>query len=72
LRRFCYNLLGDNMEELKLCEEIINKVKWFVERKDYNGLRLYIDEKEKYVNNYISIVNTAEKDYIDNLIEGLK
>ena len=59
-------------EELKLCEEIINKVKWFMERKDYNGLRLYIDEKEKYVNNYISIVNTAEKDYIDNLIEGLK
>ena len=72
MRCFCYNLLGDNMEELKLCEEIINKVKWFMETKDYNGLRLYIDEKEKYVNNYISIVNTAEKDYIDNLIEGLK
>ena len=72
MRCFCYNLFGDNMEELKLCEEIINKVKWFMERKDYNGLRLYIDEKEKYVNNYISIVNTAEKDYIDNLIEGLK
>jgi len=72
LRRFCYNLLGDNMEELKLCEEIINKVKWFMERKDYNGLRLYIEEKEKYVNNYISKVNTAEEDYIDNLIKDLK
>ena len=58
--------------ELKICKEMIRKIKWFMERKDYNGLRLYIDEKEKYVNNYISIVNTAEKDYIDNLIEGLK
>ncbi len=60
------------MEELKLCEEIINKVKWFMERKDYNGLRLYIEEKEKYVNNYISKVNTAEEDYIDNLIKENK
>ena len=33
------------MEELKICKEIINKVKWYTERKDYNGLKLYIDEK---------------------------
>lgn len=34
------------MEELKICKEIINKVKWYTERKDYNGLKLYIDEKK--------------------------
>ena len=41
------------MEELKICKEIINKVKWYTERKDYNGLKLYIDEKEKFIDNYI-------------------
>ena len=37
--------------ELKICKEMIRKIKWFMERKDYNGLRLYIDEREKYVEN---------------------
>ena len=55
------------MEELKICKEIINKVKWYTERKDYNGLKLYIDEKEKFIDNYIINSNNAEEDYIDKL-----
>ena len=35
--------------ELKMCKEILKKVKWYMERKDYSGLRLYIEEREKYV-----------------------
>ena len=50
------------MEELKICKEIINKVKWYTERKDYNGLKLYIDEKEKFIDNYIINSNNAEED----------
>lgn len=72
LRYFCYNFFGDNMEELKICKEIINKVKWYTERKDYNGLKLYIDEKEKFIDNYIINSNNAEEDYIDKLVNDLK
>lgn len=71
MRCFCYNLLGDNMEELKLCEEIINKVKWFMERKDYNGLRLYIEEREKYVENCRIMSKNKEEEYIDSLVKEL-
>lgn len=60
------------MEELKICKEIINKVKWYTERKDYNGLKLYIDEKEKFIDNYIINSNNAEEDYIDKLVNNLK
>ena len=60
------------MEELKICKEIINKVKWYTERKDYNGLKLYIDEKEKFIENYIINSNNAEEDYIDKLVNDLK
>ena len=60
------------MEELKICKEIINKVKWYTERKDYNGLKLYIDEKEKFIDNYIINSNNAEEDYIDKLVNYLK
>lgn len=60
------------MEELKICKEIINKVKWYTERKDYNGLKLYIDEKEKIIDNYIINSNNAEEDYIDKLVNDLK
>lgn len=60
------------MEELKICEEIINKVKWFMERKDYNGLRLYIDEKEKNIETYTNNLNYAEEDYMDSLVNNLK
>lgn len=59
------------MEELKLCEEIINKVKWFMERKDYNGLRLYIEEREKYVENCIIMSKNKEEEYIDSLVKEL-
>ena len=67
-----YRLFGDNMEEFKICNEIINKVKWYTERKDYNGLKLYIDEKEKFIDNYIINSNNAEEDYIDKLVKDLK
>jgi hypothetical protein len=60
------------MEELKICKEIINKVKWYTERKDYNALKLYIDEKEKFIDNYIINSNNAEEDYIDKLVNDLK
>lgn len=60
------------MEELKICKKIINKVKWYTERKDYNGLKLYIDEKEKFIDNYIINSNNAEEDYIDKLVNDLK
>lgn len=60
------------MEELKICEEIINKVKWFMERKDYNGLRLYIDEKEKNIETYTNNLNYAEEEYMDSLVNNLK
>ncbi len=60
------------MEELKICKEIINKVKWYTERKDYNGLKLYLDEKEKFIDNYIINLNNAEEDYIDKLVKDLK
>jgi len=59
------------MEELKLCKEIIKKVKWYMERKDYAGLRLYIDEKEKEVENSRKISKNIETEYIDNLIKDL-
>ena len=60
------------MEELKMCEEIINKVKWFMERNDYNGLRLYIDEKEKNIETYTNNLNYAEEEYMDSLVNNLK
>lgn len=60
------------MEELKICEEIIDKVKWYMERKDYNGLKLYIDGKEKNIEAYTNNLNCAEEDYIDSLVSNLK
>ena len=43
-----------------------------MERKDYTGLRLYIDEREKYIDNCIINSNSAEEDYIDKLVKDLK
>lgn len=60
------------MEELKLCKEIIKTVKWYMDRKDYNGLRLYIDEKEKYIDTCIISSNNEEENYIDKLVKDLK
>lgn len=60
------------MEELKLCKEIIKKVKWYMERKDYDGLRLYLDEKEKYIDNCSIVSKNEEAEYIDELIKDLK
>lgn len=60
------------MEELKLCKEIMKKVKWYMERKDYDGLRLYLDEKEKYIDNCSIVSRNEEADYIDELVKDLK
>lgn len=60
------------MEELRLCKEIIKKVKWYMERKDYDGLRLYLDEKEKYIDNCSIVSKNEEADYIDELVKDLK
>jgi len=60
------------MEELKLCKEIMKKVKWYMERKDYDGLRLYLDEKEKYIDNCSIVSRNKEVDYIDELVKDLK
>lgn len=68
---YCYNFFGDNMEELKICKEIINKVKWYTERKDYNGLRLYLEEREKYVENCRIMSKNKEEEYIDSLVKEL-
>lgn len=59
-------------EYLKISKEIINKVKWYTDRKDYNGLRLYIDEREKYLDNCIILSKNEEADYIDDLVKDLK
>ena len=57
--------------ELKICKEMIKKIKGYMERKDYNGLRLYIDEREKYVENYIIMTKSKEEEYIDSLVKDL-
>lgn len=60
------------MEELKLCKEIIKKVKWYMERKDYDGLRLYLEEREKYIDNCSIVSENKEADYIDDLVKDLR
>lgn len=54
-----------------MCEEIIKKVRWYMERKDYTGLRLYLDEKEKEVEKSREISKNVEAEYIDSLIKDL-
>ncbi len=54
-----------------MCEEIIKKVRWYMERKDYAGLRLYLDEKEKEVEKSREISKNVEAEYIDSLIKDL-
>ena len=56
-----------------MCEENLNKVKWFIERKDYNGLRLYRGEKrEKHRKHIANNLNYAEEEYMDSLVNNLK
>ena len=57
--------------ELKMCKEILKKVKWYMERKDYSGLRLYIEEREKYVENCRIMSKNKEEEYIDSLVKEL-
>ena len=57
--------------ELKVCKEMIKKIKWYMERKDYNGLRLYIDEREKYDENCRIMSKNKEEEYIDSLVKDL-
>lgn len=59
------------MEELKLCKEIVKKVKWYLERKDYVGLKMYIEETENNVEKCRIMSKNKEAEYIDSLIENL-
>ena len=59
------------MEELKLCKEIVKKVKWYLERKDYMGLKMYIEETENNVEKCRIMSKNKETEYIDSLIENL-
>jgi len=59
------------MEELKICKEIIKNVKWYIERKDYKGLKIYIDREENDIKKNIVITRNAEAEYIDNLVKAL-
>lgn len=54
-----------------MCEEIIKKVKWYMERKDYDGLRLYLDEKEKEAEKCRIMSKNVEAEYIDNLVKDI-
>lgn len=58
-------------EEFKMCEEIIKEVRWYVERKDYAGLKLYLDEKEKEVEKSRKMSKNVEAEYIDSLVKDL-
>lgn len=58
-------------EEFKMCEEIIKEVRWYIERKDYAGLRLYLDEKEKEVEKSRKMSKNVEAEYIDSLVKDL-
>lgn len=58
-------------EEFKMCEEIIKEVRWYIERKDYAGLRLYLDEKEKEVKKSRKMSKNVEAEYIDSLVKDL-
>ena len=59
-------------ENYKLSLEIIRDVRKYLDRKDYNGLRLYLDEKEQYVEKYHVFSKPEEEKYIDELIKKLK
>lgn len=56
--------------ELDSVKEIIRHTKHFLEMKDYDGLKIYLDEQEKFLNNYRNI--DKEEEYIEKLIEDLK
>lgn len=58
-------------EEFKMCEEIIKKVRWYMERKDYAGLRLYLDEEEEKVEKSRKMSKNVEAEYIDSLVKDL-
>lgn len=54
-----------------MCEEIIKEVRWYIERKDYAGLRLYLDKKEKEVEKSRKMSKNVEAEYIDSLVKDL-
>ena len=54
-----------------MCEEIIKEVRWYIERKDYAGLKLYLDEKEKEVEKSRKMSKNVEAEYIDSLVKDL-
>ncbi len=51
--------------ERELHIETIKKVKKFIFQKDFEGLKKYIEEREKEI-------NELQHDYIDKLVDDLK
>ena len=66
-----YNVRGDDMEELKLCKEIIQKCKVLLDKKDYEGLEMYLDEREKFVEICLTMSKNEEAEYLENLVKAL-
>lgn len=56
----------------KLCEEIIKEVRKYLDRKDYNGLTLYLEQKEKEIEYNDFLFKNKEEKYIDSLVDELK
>jgi hypothetical protein len=58
-------------KQFSTSRKIIKKAKWYMNRKDYEGLRLYLDEEEKNIENHQKISKNKEAEYIDTLIKKL-
>ena len=56
--------------ERRLYIETINQVKKFIDEKDYEGLKIYIEKRQKETMN--DQEENKVSDYIDSLIDELK
>lgn len=57
--------------EYDFCKTLIKNIKKYLERKDYNGLKLYIDKEEDYIKNCQILSKNVEEEYIDSLVKDL-
>lgn len=57
--------------EYEFCKTLIKNIKKFLDRKDYTGLKLYIDKEENYVENCRILSKSAEEEYLDSLVKDL-
>lgn len=57
--------------EYEFCKTFIKNIKKFLDRKDYTGLKLYIDKEENYVENCRMLSKSAEEKYLDSLVKDL-